>query len=132
MDAYAHIAINGSRTHRPQCVQSRFFGKIGFSVVAINDLADLKTLCASLCATTRRGQGIPAKRCRGGLIAVDGIRIPVFAEKGPVQAAVEDLDDVVLEVRGVSTDLESASVHLTAALSASSSPRPAKAASRHS
>lgn len=109
-----NIAINGfGRIGRN--VFKAGFGKIGFSVVAINDLADPKTL-AHLLRHDSTYRGYSRQVVSGeGFIAVDGIRIPVFAEKDPSKLPWKDLDvDVVLECTGRFTDLESASVHLTA------------------
>lgn len=91
------------------------FGKSGFTVVGINDLTDTKTLAHLLRHdSTYRGYDHKVSFDAKHLI-VDGIKIPVFAEKDPTKlpwGAVKA--HVVLECTGRFTDLEGASQHLTA------------------
>ena len=89
--------------------------KPGFNVVGINDLTDTKTLAHLLRHdSTYRGYDKKVSHDAKNLI-VDGIKIPVFAEKDPTKlpwGAVKA--DVVLECTGRFTDLAGASQHITA------------------
>lgn len=108
------IAING-------------FGRIGraalkialekenLEVVAINDLTDTRTLAHLLSHDTvygRYGKGVSFNEKK---LIVDGIAIPVSAEKDPANLPWKDLDvDVVLECTGFFTTKEKSQAHLQA------------------
>lgn len=108
------IAINGfGRIGRN--VLKAGFGKPGFNIVGINDLTDTKTLAHLLRhdSTYRaydRKVGSDAKH-----LIIDGVKIPVFAEKDPTKLPWKDLQvDVVLECTGRFTDEAGAGQHVTA------------------
>lgn len=109
-----NIAINGfGRIGRG--VFKAGFGKAGFKVVGINDLTDSKTLAHllkhdSTYRTWDKKVAYDAKH-----LIVDGVKIPVLAEKDPTKLPWGDMKvDVVLECTGRFTDEESASQHITA------------------
>jgi glyceraldehyde 3-phosphate dehydrogenase len=108
------IAINGfGRIGRN--VFKAGFSKAGFSVVAVNDLTDTKTLAHLLKHdSTYRDWNHDVSSDSDELI-VDGKKIKVFAEKDPTKLPWGKLGvDIVLECTGRFTDLEGASQHLTA------------------
>jgi glyceraldehyde 3-phosphate dehydrogenase len=114
MDSKIRVAING-------------FGRIGritfrkllerknIEVVGINDLTDSRTLCHLLKYDSIHGRlNIPVSAGEKVLI-VDGIEIPVFAEKDPSVLPWGALGvDVVIESTGKFTKTEQASLHLKA------------------
>ena len=91
------------------------FGNEDFEVVAINDLTDAEQLAYLLKYDSSQGRYGKQVSFEGSDIVVEGVKIPVFAEKNP-----EDLPwskygvDVVLECTGVFTSLEGASKHISA------------------
>ena len=108
------IAING-------------FGRIGrnafkiasahdeLEVVAVNDLADTKTLAHLLKHDSNYGLYHEEVAFDEKHIVVDGHKVIVCAEKDPAELPWKDLDvDVVIESTGFFTKKEDASKHLTA------------------
>ena len=108
------VAING-------------FGRIGrnafrvafvrpdIEIVALNDLTDTKTLAYLLKHDSSYGLFDKNISFDEKNIVVDGISIPVFAEKDPKALPWGDLKvDVVIESTGRFTDKESAGAHLSA------------------
>ena len=108
------VAING-------------FGRIGrmafrimaerkdIEVVGINDLTDTKTLAHLLKHDTNYGQFQHEVSCDETNIIVDGVSIPVSAEKDPAALPWESLNvDVVIESTGRFTTTEQAGAHLKA------------------
>ncbi len=109
-----NIAINGfGRIGRN--VFKAGFEKEGFKVVGINDLTDTKTLAHLLRHdSTYRGYDKNVTYDEKNII-VDGVKIPVFAEKDPTKLPWGALNvDVALECTGRFTDLTGASQHITA------------------
>jgi glyceraldehyde 3-phosphate dehydrogenase len=114
MNSKTRIAING-------------FGRIGrvtfrqllnqpnFEVVAINDLTNSETL-AHLLKYDSIHRAFPGSvTAENGALVVNGISIPVFAEKDPSVLPWGKLGvDVVLESTGKFTSTEGASLHLKA------------------
>ncbi len=87
----------------------------GFDIVAINDLTDARTLASLLCRDTAYGHYDASVTSGDGWIAVDGKKIPVFAQSDPSQLPWAKLKvDVVLECTGVFTDRKGAEAHLNA------------------
>lgn len=108
------VAING-------------FGRIGriafriarersdVEVVAVNDLTDTKTLAYLLAHDTNYGNYARKVEFDDKNIIVDGIKIPVLAEKDPAALPWKDLKvDVVIESTGFFTNGETAGAHLKA------------------
>lgn len=109
-----NIAINGfGRIGRN--VLKAGIDKLGFNVVAVNDLTDTKTLAHLLKHdSTYRAFDHKIGYDEKNLI-VDGKKIQVFAEKDPKNLPWGKLKiDIVLECTGRFTDLEGASQHITA------------------
>lgn len=89
--------------------------KSGFNVVAINDLTDTATLAHLLEYDTAYGHYHEKVAHTKSSLIVSGKKIPVFAEKDPLNLPWKDLKiDVVLECTGFFTDLEKASTHIKA------------------
>ena len=109
-----NIAINGfGRIGRN--VFKAGFGKTGFNVVAVNDLADTKTLAHLLAHDTvfRRYDAVVKYDEKN--LYVNGKKIAVYAEKDPAVLPWKALKiDVVLECTGRFTNLEAASAHIKA------------------
>ena len=108
------VAING-------------FGRIGriafriarersdVEVVAVNDLTDTKTLAYLLAHDTNYGNYARKVEFDDKNIIVDGVKIPVLAEKDPAALPWKDLKvDVVIESTGFFTNGETAGAHLKA------------------
>ena len=108
------VAING-------------FGRIGriafriarersdVEVVAVNDLTDTKTLAYLLAHDTNYGNYARKVEFNDKNIIVDGVKIPVLAEKDPAALPWKDLKvDVVIESTGFFTNGEAAGAHLKA------------------
>ena len=108
------VAING-------------FGRIGRSalkillerddaeVVAINDVTDAETLAHLLKHDSSYGAYDKSVEAETNAIIVDGVKIPVFAEKNPLNLPWRDLGvDVVLECTGLFTAPEEAMFHIEA------------------
>jgi glyceraldehyde 3-phosphate dehydrogenase len=84
-------------------------------IVGINDLTDTKTLAHLLKYDSILGRlGVPVMAEEGAII-VDGVRIPVFAERDPAQLPWAELGaEIVVESTGFFTDAELAKKHLEA------------------
>jgi glyceraldehyde 3-phosphate dehydrogenase len=109
------IAINGfGRIGRP------VFKKIidshpDLEIVAINDLADIKTLAYLLKYDSIYGMYKKGVRIQQDYLLVNGQKIKVFAEKDPSKLPWKKLGvDIVLECSGVFTDYDGAKKHLEA------------------
>jgi glyceraldehyde 3-phosphate dehydrogenase len=102
------------------------FGRIGrlvlraarsqdLEIVGINDLTDAKTLAHLLKYDSIHGR-YPGEVAAGdGAIVVDGVRIPVSAERDPAKLPWRKLGaKLVIESTGIFTDREGASKHLAA------------------
>lgn len=108
------IAINGfGRIGRN--VFKAGWNKPGFNVVAVNDLADPKTLAHLLKHDSTYHDWDKEVSSDADELIVAGKRVKVFAEKDPTKLPWKKLGiDIVLECTGRFTDLEGASQHLTA------------------
>lgn len=84
-------------------------------IVAINDLADIKTLAHLLRYDSNYGEFEKEVVAKENALIVGGKEIKVLSEKDPAKLPWGELDiDVVLECTGVFRDKESASKHLEA------------------
>ena len=84
-------------------------------IVGINDLTDTKTLAHLLKYDSILGRLGVSVMAEEGAIIVDGVRIPVFAERDPAQLPWAELGaEIVVESTGFFTDAESAKKHLEA------------------
>lgn len=89
-------------------------GRCNFQVVAINDLADSKTLAYLLKYDSLLGT-LPAKvEADEGMLAVDGRPIRVFSERDPGAIPWKSVGvDIVIEATGFFTDKAKAEVHIS-------------------
>ena len=84
-------------------------------IVGINDLTDTKTLAHLLKYDSILGRSPKPVAAGEGAIIVDGVSIPVFAERDPGALPWAKVGaDIVIESTGFFTDAESAGKHLTA------------------
>ena len=89
-------------------------GKHDFSVVAINDLTDSKTLAHLLKYDSLLGT-LPAEvHADDGHLSVDGQSIRVFAKRDPAAIRWREANvDIVIEATGFFTDKAKAELHIT-------------------
>jgi len=84
-------------------------------IVGINDLTDTKTLAHLLKYDSILGRFNGTIEAEDGAIVVNGVRIPIFAERDPSALAWGDIGaEIVVESTGFFTDAESARKHITA------------------
>ncbi len=84
-------------------------------IVGINDLTDTKTLAHLLKYDSILGRLGATVEAEEGAIIVDGVRIPVFAERDPAKLPWGTLGaEIVVESTGFFTDADSAKKHLEA------------------
>ncbi|MDE0973690.1 MAG: type I glyceraldehyde-3-phosphate dehydrogenase [Candidatus Nanopelagicales bacterium] len=84
-------------------------------VVGINDLTDTKTLAHLLKYDSILGRFNGTVVAEDGAIVVNGIHIPIFAERDPVDLPWEKIGaEIVVESTGFFTDADSAGKHITA------------------
>ena len=108
------IAINGfGRIGRAACKVA--LERTDVEVVAVNDLADAKTLAYLLRYDTVYGPYSKQVRVEAGQLVIGEARIRVLSEKEPEHLPWKELEiDVVLECTGKFTDTKGASKHITA------------------
>ena len=102
------------------------FGRIGrlvfraargqdLEIVGINDLTDAKTLAHLLKYDSIHGHYPGEVAAADGAIVVDGVRIPVSAERDPAKLPWDKLGaKLVIESTGIFTDRDGAGKHLEA------------------
>ncbi len=84
-------------------------------IVGINDLTDTKTLAHLLKYDSILGRFNGTVVAEEGAIVVNGVRIPIFAERDPAALAWGEIGaEIVVESTGFFTDAESARKHITA------------------
>jgi glyceraldehyde 3-phosphate dehydrogenase len=84
-------------------------------VVGINDLTDTKTLAHLLKYDSILGRFNGTVVAEDGVIVVNGIRIPIFAERDPADLPWGKIGaKIVVESTGFFTDADSAGKHMTA------------------
>ena len=84
-------------------------------VVGINDLTDTKTLAHLLKYDSILGRFNGPVVAEDGAIVVNGIRIPIFAERDPADLPWGKIGaEIVVESTGFFTDADSAGKHMTA------------------
>ncbi len=108
------VAINGfGRIGR--CAFKIAFERSDLEIVALNDLADTKTLAHLLKHDSNYGLYNKDVSFDEQNIIVDGQKIRVLAEKDPAALPWKDMNiDVVIESTGLFTDAEKASAHIKA------------------
>ncbi len=108
------IAINGFGRIGRNTLKAGF-DKLGFDVVAVNDLTDAKTLAHLLKHDSTYRTWEKNVTYNEKHLIVNGKKILVLAEKDPIQLPWGKMKiDVVLECTGRFTHLEGASQHITA------------------
>ncbi|MDD3957406.1 MAG: type I glyceraldehyde-3-phosphate dehydrogenase [Candidatus Izemoplasmatales bacterium] len=91
------------------------FGNTDFDIVAINDLTDARQLAYLLKYDSSQGRYGRDVTFEDNYLVVEGKKVPVYAQKNPLDLPWKDLDvDVVLECTGIFTSREKASFHLQA------------------
>jgi glyceraldehyde 3-phosphate dehydrogenase len=91
------------------------FGNPEFEIVAINDLTDAQQLAYLLKYDSSQGRYSKEVSFEGTDLVVDGVKIPVYAMKNPVELPWKQHQvDVVLECTGFFTSREGAQAHITA------------------
>ena len=84
-------------------------------IVGINDLTDTKTLAHLLKYDSILGRFNGTVVAEDGAIVVNGVRIPIFAQRDPASLPWGDIGaDIVVESTGFFTDAESARKHIAA------------------
>jgi glyceraldehyde 3-phosphate dehydrogenase len=109
------IGINGFGRIGRNALKVAFAHRDECEIVGINDLTDTKTLALLLKHDTNYGTYAHEVSYDEKTIIVDGLHIPVFAEKDPAMIPWGSLDtDVVIESTGRFVDSASAQAHVTA------------------
>lgn len=91
------------------------FDRSDLEIVGINDLTDTKTLAHLLKHDSNYGEYAHTVEFDDNHLIVNGVKIPVSAEKDPAALPWKDLNvDVVIESTGRFTKFEDAQLHLTA------------------
>lgn len=84
-------------------------------IVGINDLTDTKTLAHLLKYDSILGRFNGTVVAEDGAIVVNGVRIPIFAQRDPADLPWAQIGaEIVVESTGFFTDAESARKHITA------------------
>lgn len=84
-------------------------------IVGINDLTDTKTLAHLLKYDSILGRFNGTVVAEDGAIVVNGVRIPIFAQRDPASLPWGEIGaEIVVESTGFFTDAESARKHITA------------------
>ena len=109
------VAINGfGRIGRTFFRAAQTEG-VGFEIVAINDLTDVKTLAHLLKYDSIMGRFNAEVEVKEGALVVDGKEIKILAERDPQNLPWKDLGvDVVLESTGFFTEGSKAKAHIEA------------------
>lgn len=109
------VAINGfGRIGRTFFRAAQTEG-VGFEIVAINDLTDVRTLAHLLKYDSIMGRFNAEVEVKEGALVVDGKEIKILAERDPQNLPWKDLGvDVVLESTGFFTDGTKAKAHIEA------------------
>ncbi len=122
----SRVAINGFGRIGRQAFKAGFARK-AINFVAINDLASAEQLAYLLEYDSVYGRWPHKIAARGGLLIVDGKKIPVLAEKDPAALPWKKLSvDVVVESTGRFTDSAGLQKHITAGARAVILSAPAK------
>jgi len=108
------VAINGFGRIGRQVFKAGFENK-KIEFVAINDLGDAENLAYLLAHDSVYGAWPHKVLSKPGMLIVDGVKIPVFAEKDPALLPWGKLKvDVAIESTGRFTDEEGLQKHITA------------------
>lgn len=109
------VAINGFGRIGRHVLRIIFDNHPDLKVVAINDLADTKTLAHLLKHDSVYGAYNKKIEAKENSLAVDGKEIKITAEKDPANLPWKEMGvDIVLECTGNFTEIEGAGKHITA------------------
>ena len=110
----AKIAINGfGRIGRSFFREA--FGSSDFDIVAVNDLADTKTLAYLLKYDSVYGRYKKNVEADSECLVIEGQKVKAFAEKDPVKLPWKELGvDIVIEATGLFASAEKSQAHLDA------------------
>jgi glyceraldehyde 3-phosphate dehydrogenase len=109
------IAINGFGRIGRLFFRAAYEKERNFEIVAVNDVADTKTLAHLLKYDSTHGRFQHEVKAEDNYIIVDGKRIRVFSQPDPAALPWRELDIyLVIESTGRFTDREGASKHLGA------------------
>jgi len=109
------VAINGFGRVGRCFVRSAYERQSSVEIVAVNDVADSRTLAALLRHDSVYGRFAPSVESDGDSLTIDGSRVPVFSEADPVALPWRDLGvDLVIESTGRYRTRAGAQRHLDA------------------
>lgn len=110
----ARVAINGfGRIGR--CFFRSSYGRSDLEIVAINDLTTPENLAYLLKYDSVYGRADFDVQAAPGALVVNGVTIPVIAERDPAKLPWRDMQvDIVIESTGFFTDAEKAKAHIDA------------------
>ena len=109
------VGINGFGRIGRNFFRAIEVGGADVQVVGINDLTDTKTLAHLLKYDSILGRFNGTVVAEDGAIVVNGVRIPIFAERDPADLPWGKIGaEIVVESTGIFTDAQSAGKHITA------------------
>jgi glyceraldehyde 3-phosphate dehydrogenase len=109
------VGINGFGRIGRNFFRAIQVGGADIQIVGINDLTDTKTLAHLLKYDSILGRFNGTVVAEDGAIVVNGVRIPIFAERDPANLTWGELGaEIVVESTGFFTDAESAGKHISA------------------
>ena len=109
------VGINGFGRIGRNFFRAINVGGADITVVGINDLTDTKTLAHLLKYDSILGRFNGSVEAEEGAIVVNGVRIPVFAQRDPADLPWGEVGaDIVVESTGFFTDADAARKHITA------------------
>jgi len=109
------VGINGFGRIGRNFFRAINVGGADITVVGINDLTDTKTLAHLLKYDSILGRFNGTVEAEEGAIVVNGVRIPVFAQRDPADLPWGEVGaDIVVESTGFFTDADAARKHITA------------------
>ncbi|HET9719649.1 MAG TPA: type I glyceraldehyde-3-phosphate dehydrogenase [Solirubrobacteraceae bacterium] len=114
----ARVAINGFGRIGRSALRAAQARGADLELVAINDLTSPSVIAHLLAHDSVLGPFPGSVRALDDAIAINGVTVPVTAERDPAQLPWEELSvDVVLESTGLFTDRAKAAAHLAAGAS---------------
>jgi len=109
------VGINGFGRIGRNFFRAINVGGADITVVGINDLTDTKTLAHLLKYDSILGRFNGTVEAEEGAIVVNGLRIPVFAQRDPADLPWGEVGaEIVVESTGFFTDADAARKHITA------------------
>ena len=109
------VGINGFGRIGRSFFRAINVGGADITVVGINDLTDTKTLAHLLKYDSILGRFNGTVEAEEGAIVVNGVRIPVFAQRDPADLPWGEVGaEIVVESTGFFTDADAARKHITA------------------